>query len=181
MSERTIQIRNVPDDTHSRLRSRAALAGMSLSDYVLAELHRLAERPSPGSPSQSGIRDERYEEYERLRWCRDDLREAKRYVEHILKKRYFRSRPFTIPANAAYTAFVVTYGRPFSGNRDRRGRRVPARPPGSLPDDEAALHDRILKERNKVIAHSDGSERQITLHRRGEIRKGVRPDIGDES
>ena len=32
---RMIQIRNVPDDVHRRLKSRAALAGLSMSDYVL--------------------------------------------------------------------------------------------------------------------------------------------------
>jgi len=41
-----IQIRHVPADIHSRLKSRAALAQMSLSDYLLAELRRLAERPT---------------------------------------------------------------------------------------------------------------------------------------
>jgi len=41
-----IQIRNVPDALHRRLKSRAALEGMSLSDYLLAELRRVAERPS---------------------------------------------------------------------------------------------------------------------------------------
>lgn len=39
-----IQIRNVPDALHSRLRTRAALAGMSLSDYLQAELARLADQ-----------------------------------------------------------------------------------------------------------------------------------------
>ena len=43
-----IQIRNVPDALHRRLKSRAALAGMSLSDYLLAELRRVAERPTLG-------------------------------------------------------------------------------------------------------------------------------------
>jgi len=41
-----IQIRNVPDDLHRRLKSRAALAGMSLSDYLLAEIREAAERPT---------------------------------------------------------------------------------------------------------------------------------------
>ena len=41
-----IQIRNVPDALHRRLKSRAALAGMSLSDYLLGEIRRLAERPT---------------------------------------------------------------------------------------------------------------------------------------
>jgi len=43
---KTIQVRNVPDDVHAELRSRAALMKMSLSDYVLAELERKAGRPS---------------------------------------------------------------------------------------------------------------------------------------
>lgn len=41
-----IQIRNVPDALHRRLKSRAALAGMSLSEYLLHEIRRVAERPS---------------------------------------------------------------------------------------------------------------------------------------
>ncbi len=43
-----IQIRNVPDALHRRLKSRAALEGMSLSDYLLNELRRVAERPTLG-------------------------------------------------------------------------------------------------------------------------------------
>jgi len=41
-----IQIRNVPDALHRQLKSRAALAGMSLSDYLLGEIRRVAERPT---------------------------------------------------------------------------------------------------------------------------------------
>jgi plasmid stability protein len=41
-----LQIRNVPDEVHRTLKSRAALAGMSLSEYALAELRRAAERPT---------------------------------------------------------------------------------------------------------------------------------------
>jgi plasmid stability protein len=42
---KAIQIRNVPDDVHRSLRERAARAGLSLSDYLLGELVRVAERP----------------------------------------------------------------------------------------------------------------------------------------
>lgn len=42
-----IQIRNVPASLHRQLKSRAALAGMSLSDYLLRELRWLAEIPTP--------------------------------------------------------------------------------------------------------------------------------------
>ncbi|MGC1562850.1 MAG: hypothetical protein WA820_23775 [Bradyrhizobium sp.] len=41
-----IQIRNVPDTLHRRLKSRAALAGMSLSDYLMNEIRQVAERPT---------------------------------------------------------------------------------------------------------------------------------------
>ena len=41
-----IQVRNVPDAVHRKLKSRAALEGMSLSDYILREMEHLAERPT---------------------------------------------------------------------------------------------------------------------------------------
>ena len=41
-----IQLRNVPDALHRSLKARAALAGMSLSDYLLAEIREIAERPT---------------------------------------------------------------------------------------------------------------------------------------
>jgi plasmid stability protein len=43
---RTIQIRNVPDTLHRILKARAALAGRSLSGYLLAEIEEIAERPT---------------------------------------------------------------------------------------------------------------------------------------
>ena len=41
-----IQLRNVPDTLHRSLKSRAAMAGMSLSDYLLTEIKEIAERPT---------------------------------------------------------------------------------------------------------------------------------------
>jgi antitoxin FitA len=41
-----IQIRNVPEALHRRIKARAALAGMSLSDYLLSEMRQAAERPT---------------------------------------------------------------------------------------------------------------------------------------
>lgn len=41
---KTIQVRDVPEPVHAELRARAAAAGMSLSDYVLGELERVAQR-----------------------------------------------------------------------------------------------------------------------------------------
>jgi antitoxin FitA len=41
-----IQIRNVPNDLHRKLKARAATAGQSLSDYLLAEIARVAALPT---------------------------------------------------------------------------------------------------------------------------------------
>lgn len=41
-----IQIRNVPSDLHRKLKARAALAGMSLSEYLLREVRSVAEQPT---------------------------------------------------------------------------------------------------------------------------------------
>jgi antitoxin FitA len=42
-----VQIRNVPDAMHRKLKARAALAGMSLSEYLLREIERSLDRPTP--------------------------------------------------------------------------------------------------------------------------------------
>lgn len=52
---RTLQVRNVPETLHRTLKARAAQQGLSLSDYLLRELDRVATKPS------------REELYERLR------------------------------------------------------------------------------------------------------------------
>ncbi len=42
-----IQIRNVPDALHRSLKARAAREGRSLSDLILSDLPRLADKPAP--------------------------------------------------------------------------------------------------------------------------------------
>ena len=69
-----IQIRNVPDGLHRRLKARAAMAGMSLSDYLLKDIRRAAEQPTlvelrarldgrpavaPSTPPAQAVRAER--------------------------------------------------------------------------------------------------------------------------
>jgi plasmid stability protein len=41
-----IQIRNVPDDLHRALKVRAAQDGTTMSDLILRELPRIADRPT---------------------------------------------------------------------------------------------------------------------------------------
>ena len=69
-----IQLRHVPEDLHRKLKARAALSGLSLSDYLLEEVRRVADRPtvaelrsrlaqratvSPAVPPAKAIRAER--------------------------------------------------------------------------------------------------------------------------
>lgn len=41
-----IQVRNVPEATHRRLKARAAMEGVSMSQYVMSAIERALERPS---------------------------------------------------------------------------------------------------------------------------------------
>jgi plasmid stability protein len=42
-----IQLRHVPDVLHRQLKARAALSGMALSDYLIQEVRKIAEYPTP--------------------------------------------------------------------------------------------------------------------------------------
>jgi plasmid stability protein len=46
MSTTLLQIRNVPPELHRLLKARAAMEGLSMSDYVLREVRKALERPS---------------------------------------------------------------------------------------------------------------------------------------
>jgi len=41
-----VQIRNVPSELHRELKARAALEGISLSDFLLREIRQALERPT---------------------------------------------------------------------------------------------------------------------------------------
>ena len=46
MSTTLLQIRNVPPELHRLLKARAAMEGLSMSEYVLREVRKALERPS---------------------------------------------------------------------------------------------------------------------------------------
>jgi plasmid stability protein len=46
MSKTMVQIRNVPVEVHRRLKARAAMEGMSMSDYILREIRKALDRPT---------------------------------------------------------------------------------------------------------------------------------------
>ena len=41
-----VQIRSVPVELHRRLKARAAIEGMSMSDFVLREIRKSLDRPT---------------------------------------------------------------------------------------------------------------------------------------
>jgi hypothetical protein len=43
---KVVQIRNVPDSLHRKLKARAAMAGMSFSEYLLREIRQVGEKPA---------------------------------------------------------------------------------------------------------------------------------------
>jgi plasmid stability protein len=63
-----IQLRNVPDNLHRTLKSRAALAGMSLSDYLLQEIKEIAEHPTLGEMRERLHRRGAVGELDTARW-----------------------------------------------------------------------------------------------------------------
>lgn len=44
--DRMIQIRHVPEAIHRRIKTRAAEEGLTLSDFLLREVVRIAEQPT---------------------------------------------------------------------------------------------------------------------------------------
>ena len=54
-----IQIRNVPDEIHRKLKIRAVEEGMTLSDLLAREARQLAERPTLGQMRARLLRRER--------------------------------------------------------------------------------------------------------------------------
>ncbi len=46
MSGTRVQVRNVPPELHRRLKARAAIEGLSMSDFVMRELRKALDRPT---------------------------------------------------------------------------------------------------------------------------------------
>jgi plasmid stability protein len=79
-----IQLRHVPDALHRKLKARAADAGLSLSDYLIREVCKIAEQPTLGE-----MRDRLQE--------RAPYRGKKTPTEHLRAERDSRSLSTTVP------------------------------------------------------------------------------------
>lgn len=90
------------------------------------------------------------------------------YLEHAL---YDLSKTYHDEARAFTTAIVVTYSRPFSGNRARDGQRDPIDEEylQALDRHGCALHERMLELRNTAFAHSDAAFHNVQI---GDTERG---------
>lgn len=96
-----------------------------------------------------------------------DWAHAERYCQAYLEHDPHKfSKTYTDEARAFTTAIVVTYSRPFSGNRDREGQRDPinANYVAALEQAARELHDRIIDLRNSAFAHSDAKHHDVQIH-----------------
>jgi hypothetical protein len=95
-----------------------------------------------------------------------DWNHAARYCQRYLTNRLYATRPTSHDEALAFsTAIIVTYGRPFSGNRDRAGKRDPVdeRYINALSPTERDVHDQIIDLRNSMFAHSDASAHNVQV------------------
>ena len=96
-----------------------------------------------------------------------DWAHAERYCRAFLARDLqSMSKTYDDDSRAFTTAIVVTYARPFSGNRDREGRRDPvnANYVEALEEKARAIHDRIVELRNTAFAHSDAKHHDVQIH-----------------
>jgi plasmid stability protein len=77
MSTTMVQVRNVPVELHRRLKARAAIEGMTMSDFIRRELVKVLEHPP------------RHEVLERLR-ARAPRRLKKRPADMLREEREAR-------------------------------------------------------------------------------------------
>ncbi|MEN3165644.1 hypothetical protein WI697_26650 [Tistrella mobilis] len=101
--------------------------------------------------------DEDMRLYRRLDVACGDLCDAMSFGAFILKKGW-KAKPWSrgstyLQQSAFVTSMIVSYGRAFSEGRGRGYLTEEMRE--SFDSDEVTLHQRLIKDRNKLYAHSD--------------------------
>lgn len=87
-----LQVRNLPEDVHERLKARAAEERMSLSDYVARELATLVEyRSNAEILAEARRRLPRFERGTGARLVREAREERERELDHRLDESLQRS------------------------------------------------------------------------------------------
>ncbi len=95
-----------------------------------------------------------------------DFKHAKLASSYILTERLHQKYPQEsyVILEALNCSMIVAYCRPFSGNDAGAEHKVPDLPSRLfrvLNEAERAIHDVVMQDRNKVLAHSDSEALQI--------------------
>lgn len=94
-----------------------------------------------------------------------DFRQARKFVWYILEKRLHdkKSELSNLVHLAFNTSLIISYSRPFGGNKNFTGQGKSSlnQSLDILDEDERKLHDRVVASRNTAYAHSDASSRVL--------------------
>ena len=110
--------------------------------------------------------DGKMRQFKRVLMSYADFKHAKLASSYILTERLHQKYPEEshVILEALNCSMIVAYCRPFSGNDAGAERKVPDLPSRLsrvLNEAERAIHEVVLRDRNKVLAHSDSEALQI--------------------
>lgn len=118
--------------------------------------------PSPMTPAIAG----KIRQFKRLLMSYSDFKHARLVADYILESR-LHERPESethVLLPALNCSMIIAYSRPFSGNDARTPTKVPDLPTrflSVLDERETLIHNVALKDRMKVLAHSDSDGLEI--------------------
>lgn len=95
-----------------------------------------------------------------------DWAHAERYCRKYLERALYEiDKTYADDARAYTTAIIVTYSRPFSGNRTRHKKRddINSIYLEKLNPQARALHNHIVEQRNVAFAHSDAAQHDVQI------------------
>ena len=110
--------------------------------------------------------DGKMRQYKRVLLSYADFKHAKLASSEILDSQLHENYPEKsyVILEALNCSMIVAYCRPFSGNASRNGNSIPDLPGRLLrvlSPQERAIHDVVMQDRNRVLAHSDDEALQV--------------------
>lgn len=111
--------------------------------------------------------DEAKRQLRRLILSADDLAQARRIAEYILEMGLYREKTDqdAIVGRGLQMAAIVSYARPFSGNYsfEHTVGQLAEIHLNDLTEPPRAIHERMLRLRNRALAHTDADVRDLDV------------------